>query len=68
MFHVLPKTGSVLEAGEESVGVTSGTPREVLAHGEVQVLGISSLKARIDERRSSTSSGEASSRTAINTT
>src|SRR5215218_7988672 len=35
MLHVLPKTGSVLEPGEESVGISSGAPREVFTHGEV---------------------------------
>src|SRR5215210_1095355 len=35
MLHVLPKTRSVLEAGEERVGVPSGAPRDVFAHGEV---------------------------------
>src|SRR5215212_1787736 len=35
MLHVLPKTGSVLVPGKESVGISSGAPREVFTHGEV---------------------------------
>jgi hypothetical protein len=35
MLHVLPKTGSVLEPGDESVGISSGAPREVFTNGEV---------------------------------
>jgi hypothetical protein len=35
MLHVLPKTGSVLEPGEESVGISSGAPREVFTRGEI---------------------------------
>src|SRR5918994_1718487 len=29
MLHVLPKTGSVLKAGKDSVGISSGAPRGV---------------------------------------
>src|SRR5215211_3724974 len=35
MLHVFPKTFSVLEAGEEGVGVPPGASREVFAHGEI---------------------------------
>ena len=35
MLHVLLKTSGVLEPGEYGVGVFSGTPREILSHGEV---------------------------------
>src|SRR5215204_6934693 len=35
MLHVLLKTGSVLEPGEEGVSISSGAAREVLTHGEV---------------------------------
>jgi hypothetical protein len=67
MLHVLPKTGNIVEPSEDSVGVSSGTPEKSLPTDRSTVLGTSSHKARIDERRSSTSSGEASSLTARNT-
>src|SRR5919112_3541477 len=35
MLHVFLKTGSVLEPGEKSVGISSGAPRDVFTHGEI---------------------------------
>ena len=35
MLHVLPKAGNVLEPGEQGVSISSGAPREILTHGEV---------------------------------
>src|SRR5918995_2653654 len=49
MLHVLLKTGSVLEPGEEGVRVSSGAPREVLTHGEVD--GARHLVSQSTDRR-----------------
>src|SRR5919112_6324294 len=35
MLHVLLKPGSILEPGEEGMRISSGAPREVLTHGEI---------------------------------
>ena len=39
MLHVRLKTCSVLEPGDEGMGISSGASREVLSHGEVNGAG-----------------------------
>src|SRR5829696_7749571 len=67
MLHVLPKTSSVLEPDEEGVGMSPERPEKSSPTERSTALGTSFLNARIDETRPSTSSSEASSRTAKNT-